>query len=998
VTVQAAKKRSPRGETFRLLLRSKALVAGALIVGFWVFCAIFGSTIAPHDPLGQSSNILQSPGAGHLLGTDGLGRDVLSRVLAGARDILIVAPLAMLVGVTGGTIIGLGTAYYRGLVDDVIGRVIDTVLAIPVVIIAVTALVALGGSRPTIILVIGVVFTPIVARTVRAAAISEREFDYVQAAQLRKERGLYIMFGEMLPNISGPIIVEATVRLGYAIFTVAGLTFLGFGVQPPSPDWALQISDNFGLLSDTTHYGYYWTVLFPAISVASLVVGVNLVADGVQQALRPEQVESSSAAVRIRRFRASKPVVETSARSTAALDVRNLDVAYRVRGRDLKVISNLSLTIEPNESYGLVGESGCGKSTVALAAVNYLPRNGHVQAGTIEIGGRDVLSLSGRELRMLRSDAVSMVYQNPGTALNPSIRIGPQVAEVFRVRDVPRAEALERARDALTRVHIADPGSVMSRYPHQLSGGMQQRVLIAMALAKDPALLILDEPTTGLDATVEAEVLDLIASLQSQLHTSVLYISHNLGVIAKMCERVGVLYAGRLVEEGPVEMVLHEPRHPYTVGLVRSIPRGGVRKDHGRLDTIPGFLPLLGSEPAGCVFADRCALAEQVCREEEPPLHKLDGNRLARCHFHERAGSLPRAAASRFEGLVSVDRSGPPLLRADDLTKVFRQEGRDVHALTGAWLELWPGETLGLVGESGSGKTTLARALLGIIRPTRGEVALDGRTLPSRLLQRSTHDVRALQIVFQNPDSALNPRHTIRRILLRALKKLAGLRGAAAEERLPELVESVRLGERYLRSRPEQLSGGLKQRVAIARAFAGDPSIVICDEPTSALDVSVQAAILNLLVELQAKRRVSYLFISHDLGVVRYLSDRIAVLYLGRLMEVGPAESVFSGPHHPYTEALLSAVPTIDGGGRQRIKLRGEIPSATDPPSGCVFHTRCQRKLGAICETEAPPFVEVDVEHVLRCHIPIEQLRAGSAPEGVRDPVSVNESTVGGML
>jgi peptide/nickel transport system ATP-binding protein len=496
---------------------------------------------------------------------------------------------------------------------------------------------------------------------------------------------------------------------------------------------------------------------------------------------------------------------------------------------------------------------------------------------------------------------------------------------------------------------------------------------------------------------VEAEVLDLIEDLQSQLHTSVLYISHNLGVIAKMCERVGVLYAGRLVEEGPVEVVLHDPRHPYTAGLVRSIPRGGVRKDQGRLDTIPGFLPLLGSEPAGCVFVDRCALAEQVCREEDPPLHKLDGDRLSRCHFPERVSSLPRAAAAEFEGLTPIDRSGAPLLRADDLAKIFRQEGRDVHALTAASLELWPGETLGLVGESGSGKTTLARALLGLIKPTRGEVVLDERTLPPRLVQRSAGDVRALQIVFQNPDSALNPRHTIRRILRRALKKLAGLRGAAAERRLNVLVESVRLGERHLPSRPAQLSGGLKQRVAIARAFAGDPRVVICDEPTSALDVSVQAAILNLLVELQVERHVSYVFISHDLGVVRYLSDRIAVLYLGQLMEVGPAEVVFSGPHHPYTEALLSAVPTIDGGGRRRIKLRGEIPSATDPPSGCVFHTRCHRKVGLICETDAPPLVEVEDEHVLRCHIPIDQLRARAAREDIGDLLD-DDITVGGVL
>jgi peptide/nickel transport system ATP-binding protein len=324
-------------------------------------------------------------------------------------------------------------------------------------------------------------------------------------------------------------------------------------------------------------------------------------------------------------------------------------------------------------------------------------------------------------------------------------------------------------------------------------------------------------------------------------------------------------------------------------------------------------------------------------------------------------------------------------VRLEDLTKIFRQEGHDIHALEGVSAAIWPGETLGLVGESGSGKTTLARTLLGLTAPTRGTIELDGRGLPV-LARRSKLDVRELQIVFQNPDSALNRRHTVRRILLRALRKLGNLTGEAAEQRLYELVGEVRLAERYLPSRPRQLSGGLKQRVAIARAFAGQPRMVVCDEPTSALDVSVQAAILNLLVELQVKQQVAYLFISHDLGVVRYISDRIAVLYLGRLMELGTAETVFSGPHHPYTEALLSAVPTIDGGGRQRIRLSGEIPSAAEPPGGCVFHTRCHRKLDGLCEREEPPLVEVESGHLMRCHIPVEELRrlqGAATPEEV---------------
>ncbi|HEX2426315.1 MAG TPA: ABC transporter ATP-binding protein [Gaiellaceae bacterium] len=666
----------------------------------------------------------------------------------------------------------------------------------------------------------------------------------------------------------------------------------------------------------------------------------------------------------------------------AALELRELDVAYRVRGRDRQVLRELSLRVERGESYGLVGESGCGKSTAALTAVRYLPRNGRVHAGTVLVDGRNVWALGQRELRQFRATAVSMVYQNPGSALNPSLRVGRQLAEVFTVRGANRDEARMRSLEMLRTVQIADPDSVLGRYPHQLSGGMQQRVLIAMALAKDPALLILDEPTTGLDATVEAEVLDLVARLQAEFHTSVLFISHNLGVIAKMCSRVGVLYAGRLVEEGPVETVLQDPRHPYTVGLLRCIPRGGVRKDHARLDTIPGFLPSLGAELTGCVFADRCALADDHCRTDEPPLIPVGEEHESRCWYHDRAPLLPRQQAQDIN-LPPVDRGSDPLLRFDDLGKIFKQQGQEVHALVGASGTVWPGETLGLVGESGSGKTTLGRALLGIVEPTTGTVALDGRMLAASFTKRNRADLRALQIVFQNPDSALNRRHAVRRILLRSLRKLAGVSGAEAERRLADLANRVRVTDRTLSQKPVQLSGGLKQRVAIARAFAGEPKLVVCDEPTSALDVSVQAAILNLLVELQAEKRVSYLFISHDLGVVRYISDRIAVLYLGRLQEVGPADIVFDGPHHPYTEALLSAVPTIDGGGRDRIRLEGDIPSAASPPSGCVFHTRCPRFLGAVCVEQEPPLVEVEHGHFMRCHIPIEELRRLQGKERV---------------
>ncbi|HEX7685294.1 MAG TPA: ABC transporter ATP-binding protein [Trinickia sp.] len=669
-----------------------------------------------------------------------------------------------------------------------------------------------------------------------------------------------------------------------------------------------------------------------------------------------------------------------------ALAVVGLSVAYRVRGRDREVLHDLTFRVRRGEAYGLVGESGCGKSTVALAALAYLARNGSIKGGRIAIAGRDMASLSPDALRSMRARTVSMVYQDPSRALNPSMTIGRQVSEAFEVTGATRADAFASALDMLRRVRIAAPERVMNSYPHQLSGGMQQRVVIAMALASKPALLILDEPTTGLDATVEAEVLDLVAKLREEDGTAVLFISHNLAVIARMCSRVGVLYAGRLVEEGATADVFDAPRHPYTVGLLRCLPSPGRSKDRERLDTIAGSLPPPGAVIEGCAFAARCRLADERCRRDAPAPHRFQsahGPQMARCHYHEQAAQMPRTASEPIARSVAPSAAqahAPLALHAAHLSKTFEAAGARLRAVDDVSLDLAAGETLGLVGESGSGKTTLAKLLVGLIAPDPGgTLELDGKPLPARVARRDDEQVKSLQIVFQNPDSALNRAHSVKRLIGRALSKLAALRGRAHGARLASLTQAVRLPTRYLDARTRQLSGGLKQRVAIARAFAGDPRVVVCDEPTSALDVSVQAAILNLLTELQRERGVSYVFISHDLHVVRYVADRIAVLYVGRLLEIGPAHAVFDGPQHPYTEALLSAMPVFGGGNslsKARIRLAGDPPSAAAPPSGCVFHTRCPRKLGRVCEEHDPPFADAGEGHRIRCHIPVEQLRA----------------------
>ena len=669
--------------------------------------------------------------------------------------------------------------------------------------------------------------------------------------------------------------------------------------------------------------------------------------------------------------------------TTPTLELRNLEVAYTVRGIDRQVLRGVSFSIAPGEAYGLVGESGCGKSTAAFAAMRYLPRNGKITSGSILFEGKDIVDINDDEVAKLRRSAISMVYQNPATALNPTIRIGKQIAEVFELNGVSSADAMMMAEQALTKVQIADPARVMRRYAHQLSGGMAQRVVIAMALASNPRLLVMDEPTTGLDATVEAEVLDLVRELRRDTGTAVLFISHNLGVIRNMCDRVGVLYAGALVEQGATSELFSNPSHPYTVGLLRCIPRGGLHKNTDRLDTIPGTPPALGTNFDGCVFAARCSLADDKCRTQLPEMVTINGSHVARCFHSDKAGSMPRSIEQiEYAPQTTGHKTqvGDTLLNISHLSKVFNQDGSKVRVINDVSLTLGVGETLGLVGESGSGKTTIAKLVLGLTPPEEGGVVtLDGKGLAKTLNRRDVADVGAMQIVFQNPDQALNRRHSVTRIVSRAVERLRKFSLAAALERAHELLSGMRVDASLHSVRPVQLSGGLKQRVAIARAFAGAPQIVVCDEPTSALDVSVQAAILNLLVDLQKKDQTSFIFISHDLGVVRYISDKIAVLYLGRVVEFGTSQRVFTGPFHPYTEALLSSVPNIDGSTRKRIPLTGVVPSPSNPPSGCVLNPRCPRKAGSgyetLCETEEPNLTEVEPGHFMRCHVPMAKLK-----------------------
>jgi peptide/nickel transport system ATP-binding protein len=681
----------------------------------------------------------------------------------------------------------------------------------------------------------------------------------------------------------------------------------------------------------------------------------------------------------------------SAAVQTGAVAIEGLTVSYRRRQRLLRVLTDVSFTISPGEAYGLVGESGCGKTTVAMALMRYLPPNAVIESGGITFGGDDLLAADERTLRRWRGDRMAMVYQDPGTALNPTIRIGEQIAEVYRFhRGMSKQEAMDAAADMLGTVQISDAARVLRRYPHELSGGQQQRVMFAMALATDPDLLVLDEPTTGLDATVEAEVLDLVEDLRTQFQTAILFVSHNLGIVARMCERVGVLYAGRLIEQGNARELFRDPRHPYTLALLRCVPRLGMRKDTDQLDPIPGSLPPLGADLPGCVFAERCPIAQERCVKEPPPLAPVSDGHMARCFYSDEVPGIPLAEPVLPTEVAPV--ADEVLLQVAELVKTYKFSGVEVVAVGGVDVEIKRGEVFGLVGESGSGKTSLAKCVVGLLDVTSGSLSFEGMDVSKPAGRRPSEARRRLQMVFQNPDNALNPSHSVRSILRRSLQLLAGVSGRDTQDRqMAELARSVRLEPRHLDVRPAALSGGLKQRVAIARSFAGNPAMVLCDEPTSALDVSVQAAILNLLVDLQRREGVSYIFISHDLAVVRYVADTIGVMYLGRLVDVGPAERVFASPHHPYTEALLSAIPTFDvEDARPRIKLSGVLPSASDVPSGCPFHTRCPRVLGEVCRTQDPPWQEDVDGHRYRCHIPVDELveLQKTAPEQAEDVVA----------
>ena len=666
----------------------------------------------------------------------------------------------------------------------------------------------------------------------------------------------------------------------------------------------------------------------------------------------------------------------------AEIQVSNLSVGYTNQaGLKVPILRNVNLSLKRGETIGLVGESGSGKSTLALAMMGYLKIGLQVLEGSSLFGDIDIFEMDEKRLGSIRGGKLGLVPQNAGQSLTPTSKIGKQISESLRLHTtLPKTRWEERIIQLLTQVRLPNPEELLSRYPHELSGGQQQRVAVAMALAGEPDVLLLDEPTTGLDVTTQAHILQLLKDLAQETGTAMVYVSHDLGAVAQVCNRVAVMYAGEIVLEGQTRQVLQTPTHPYVRGLLMSIPR---LKEAVVPVSMPGIPPMPGQVGQGCAFAERCSMAQDICRKERPILEKIANKEMVRCHLHKDIEKFTSHILAKQEvrpdlpdqaELLMLDDVAISYAKPSVVDQLLGRKSNSIPTVESIDLKLIPGETMGLVGESGSGKSTILSAIAGLMTPSEGHITYKNTSVLDGLVEtRSKSLLKSIQLIFQNPDASLNPRQTVAEILAMPLKLYFDLNGEELHTRSVALLDQVRLGAHYLDRLPSQLSGGEKQRVAVARAFAAEPELILCDEVTSALDVSVQAALLRLLVDLQKEQNTTYIFVSHDLAVVRVLADRVAVLYLGRICELGPVATVYQPPFHPYTEMLLGAVVEPDPD-TQPTLTSDDAVELSPPGKGCAFQRRCPRTLGIICKDETPPWQVIDKGHAIRCHIPFENL------------------------
>ncbi|MBN8957303.1 MAG: ABC transporter ATP-binding protein [Rhizobiales bacterium] len=660
------------------------------------------------------------------------------------------------------------------------------------------------------------------------------------------------------------------------------------------------------------------------------------------------------------------------------LEVNDLKTYFETETGPVKAVDGVSFHLDRGETLAVVGESGSGKSVMSMSVMRLIAEPpGRIAGGTILFNGENLLAKNEREMRRIRGNDISMIFQEPMTSLNPVFTVGDQIAETIMLHQGKgRAQAMRATIEMLDLVGIPEPARRAKNFPHQMSGGMRQRAMIAMALSCGPKLLIADEPTTALDVTIQAQILDLMRKLQRETGMSMLFITHDLGVVAEVADRVLVMYAGRTVEEASVDEIFSEPRMPYTIGLIESVPRvDKAAQSQERLRAIPGNVPNPAFLPKGCAFEPRCRFAIERCKSEAPPLQDTGAGHMSRCwRWGELASDATASATVAHHPPVAERATRAPLIEINDLrayfpirSGVFSRVTTHVKAVQDISFSIGEGEVVGLVGESGSGKTTAGRAILRLVEPTGGEIRYKGQdiTRASKAKQRELR--KEMQIIFQDPFSSLNPRITIGDAIGEAMEIHGLAEGREQQDKVADLLERVGMSADHMKRYPHEFSGGQRQRVGIARALAVDPAFIVADEPVSALDVSIQAQVVNLLQDLKNELGLTLLFIAHDLSVVEYLSDRVIVMYLGKIMEIAPAKELYANPVHPYTEALLSGVPIPDPKvKRQRIILKGEIPSPVSPPSGCVFRTRCALAVDD-CARIVPPLEEVRPGHLKAC-------------------------------
>ena len=860
------------------------LILGFVLVGAFIVVAIFAPWIAPYDFNADRANGVlfgtqQGPSADHWFGTTVGGTDVLSRVVYGARTAVEVIVLAVVLSALIGVPLGLVSGYLGGWLDRILVLVMDALYAFPSLLLAIVVSIVLSGGRSGALsgilaaaLSITVVFVPQYYRVIRNATLSVKAEPYVDAARVVGVRTPRILKKHIFSNVSQSLPVIGTLNASEAILTLAGLGFLGFGIEPSAAaEWGYDLNK---ALPDASS-GIWWTGVFPGLAIVLIVLGATLVGESLNDILNPllrtrgaDNAEADEAEIE-HEFQELTGDIEPSVevreaaagpsgdeKRVAALSLSDLAVTFRTDAAPVHAVNGISFDVAPGEVVAVVGESGSGKSVSSRAILGLLPGTADVD-GSVRLGDRELLGMADDDLRPIRGDQVSMVFQEPSTALNPVYTVGWQIIEGLQAHTkMFKKEARKRAVELLEMVGMPDPEHRVDYYPHQLSGGQKQRVVIAMAIACDPDVIIADEPTTALDVTVQAAILELLLSLRDRLGTAIVLITHNMGVVADMADRVVVMYRGNIVEQAPARRLFAEPRHPYTRALLDAVPHLG--RENG-----PGLV------------------------DENDLVLKVD--------------DLVVEFAGGF---------GQPPFRAVDHVS----------------LEVRKGEVLGLVGESGSGKSTVGRTTVGLQQPTSGTIHVSGNEI-SGLSDRQLRPLRSrFGFVFQDPASSLNPRMSIGQCVAEPLHVQTEMKQSEIDAKVRSLLESVELGGSYAERFPHELSGGQRQRVSLARALSLDPDLLIADEPTSALDVSVQARVLELFTELQQRLQFACLFISHDLAVVDTLANRVAVMQNGKLVEIGPRSQVLGNPQEDYTKRLIAAVPVPDPDEqRRRREARGHL-------------------------------------------------------------------------